>query len=142
MEDGWSFKACTIGGNKNILIFKKMFLSGCPNIHGVHNHTSDIVHSILTDNCNEEDADDWLVTKEATEGADNIESQIIINLGCSKKIKGLRMKNIKAESGGTKDFSVFTSESPEGPWKLILTDKLKEEETVGCASMQIFDKLE
>ena len=53
------------------------------------------------------------------------------------------MKNIKKENGGTKGFSVSVSdESPEGPWKLILSDKFVEETNYGCASMQTFDKLE
>ena len=71
-----------------------------------------------------------------------MDAEIVINLGCSKKIKGFRMKNIKKEQGGTKDFTVHASDSPEGPWKLILTDHFREEETYGCASLKTFDDLE
>ena len=130
-------------GNDSFLIQKSFLVSGCPNTHVVHNHSTDAVHDILIDNCNDEDSGDWLVAEEAVKEAQKMDTQVIINLGCSKKIKGLRMKNIKKENGGTKGFSVYVSdESPEGPWKLILSDKFVEETNIGCASMQTFDKLE
>ena len=129
--------------NDSFLIQKSFLVSGCPNTHVVHNHSTDAVQDILIDNCNDEDSGDWLVAEEAVKEAQKIDTQVIINLGCSKKIKGLRMKNIKKENGGTKGFSVYVSdESPEGPWKLILSDKFVEETNIGCASMQTFDKLE
>ena len=146
VEDGWSFKACTAGkGKRKVSVFTYLFPAGCPNSHVVHNHTSETVHAVLTDHCGDEDDDVWLVTEEEVKSASKTkhrDAEIVVNLGCSKKIKGLRMKNIKKEDGGTKDFTVYTSDSPEGPWKLILTDKFPEEETRGCASMKTFDDLE
>ena len=60
-------------------------------------------------------------------------------MGCSKKVKGLHMKNIKKEQGGTKNFTIFLSESAEGPWDPILTADFPEQEAFGCAQMQKFD---
>ena len=121
----------------------KFLVSGCPNTHVVHNLSSTTVHNILTDNCNDRDSDAWLVTEEDINEAENTNSEIVFDLGCSKKIKGLRMKNIEKEKGGTKSFSVLISdESPEGPWKSILYDTFVEEKNHGCATMQTFDSLE
>ena len=80
-------------------------------------------------------------TNAAEETKDPI-AEIVINLGCTKKIKGLRMKNIKKEEGGTKDFTVYVSDSPEGPWNLILTDGFQEQDKQGCAHIETFDNLE
>ena len=49
------------------------------------------------------------------------------------------MKNIKKEQGGTKNFTIFLSESPDGPWEPVLTTDFPEQETFGCALMQHFD---
>lgn len=81
------------------------------------------------------DGDDWLVRN----GTNNTDAEIIIDLGCTKKLKGLQMKNIKREQGGTKNFTVFLSESPNGPWNPVLTVDFPEPETYGCAPMQTFD---
>ena len=55
-----------------------------------------------------------------------------------KRPKGLQMKNIKKEEGGTNDFTILLSDSPSGPWKSVLTDKFSEHEGTGCAPMQSF----
>ena len=63
---------------------------------------------------------------------------MIIDLGCTKKVKELQMKNIKKEQGGTKKFVASISESPDGPWEPILTAELTQPEREGCAPMQTF----
>ena len=78
----------------------------------------------------------------ATEETNDMVSEIILNLGCTKKIKGLRMKNIKKKEGGTKDFTVYVSDSPEGPWRLILTGEFQEQDNHGCAPIETVDDLE
>ena len=49
------------------------------------------------------------------------------------------MKNIKKEQGGTTNFTIYLSDSPDGPWKLAFSDSFSNEENVGCATMQTFD---
>ena len=56
-----------------------------------------------------------------------------------KIIKGLKLKNLKKEVGGTREFTVFLSDSLNGPWAIVLTGELPEQETFGCAPMQAFD---
>jgi hypothetical protein len=116
-------------------ILKSLFQKGCPNGHVVNNDTDGTAHKILTDKCSEIDGDDWLVRN----GTNNTDAEIIIDLGCTKKIKGIQMKNIKKEQGGTKNFTVFLSESSDGPWIPVLTKDFPEQETFGCAPMQTFD---
>ena len=48
------------------------------------------------------------------------------------------MKNIKKEQGGTKKFTIFLSESGNGPWEQILTTDFPEQEFFGCALMHNF----
>ena len=110
-------------------------LIGCPKGHTVYNDTDGTLKKVLTDNCNNIDDDDWLVAN----GTNNTDAEIIIDLGCTKKIKGLQMKNIKKELGGTKNFTIFLSESPEGPWSPILTMDFPEQPTYGCAPLETFD---
>ena len=97
---------------------------------------SEAAENILTDNCSDDDGDHWLVPAEAT---NTTEAEIIINLGCMKIIKGLIIKNIKKDQGGTKMFTIHLAPSIEGPWTLILTDELKEQERYGCAPAQVLD---
>ena len=108
---------------------------GCLNNHTIYNKTTETAVNILTDNCNDEYGDDWLVSK----GANNTESEVILHMGCTKQLKGLRMKNIKKENGGTKIFSIYLANSLECPWKFVLADEFQEHENFGCAPMQIFD---
>ena len=103
--------------------------------HAVHNQTIEKAENILTDNCNEEDGDEWIVP----EATNNTEAEIIINMGCMKRPKGLQMKNIKKAEGGTKHFTILLSDSPSGPWKPVLKDKFSEHEGTGCEPMQSFD---
>lgn len=110
-------------------------MQGCPNGHVVHNDTDEVLGKVLTDNCNDDDGDDWLVPN----GTNNTDAELIIDLGCTKKIKGLQMKNIKKEDGGTKNFTIFLSESAEGPWKPILTVDFPEQDAYGCAALETFD---
>ena len=56
-----------------------------------------------------------------------------------KKVKEIRLKNIKKEKGGTKTFTIYLSDSIEGPWRKILTDKFSEKTTNGCAASQTID---
>ena len=112
----------------------QLFLSGCPSSHVVQNTTSDTAPDILTDNCNEEEESIWLAPKGATDDT----AEIVINMGCSKSLKGIHMKNIKKKQGGTKNFTIFVSDSPDGPWNLAFQDEFPEQETVGCAPMQNF----
>ena len=67
------------------------------------------------------------------------DADITINLGCTLKIKGLQMKNIKKEFGGTREFSVSTSESPEGPWTEVLSASFSQPESSACSPMETFD---
>ena len=136
VQDGWSFTACTGGKAKaSYECFFCLVLSGCPYGHVVHNHTSETAHNILTDNCSDEDGDDWLVPK----GSNGTDAEVIIDMGCMKKVKGLHMKNIKKEQGGTKNFTIFVSKDMEGPWEAVLTTDFPEQESFGCALMQNFD---
>ena len=73
------------------------------------------------------------------EGSINSDAEVIIDLGCPKKLKGLQMKNLKKEHGGTKNFTAFLSESVDGPWEPVLTTDFPEEDRTGCAVMQYFD---
>ena len=134
VQDGWSFDACS-GGKTNTREKQNTISTtlGCPNSHVVQTNGSD--GKILTDNCSDEDGDDWL----APEGAINEDATVIISLGCPKKIHGLQMKNLKMEQGGTKQFTIMLSNSPEGPWESILVDELQEQETPGCGSMLTFN---
>ena len=109
-----------------------MIVSGCPNGHVVLNADKD--QDILTDNCNDEDGIEWL----AEEGAIDSDAEVVIDMGCVKTVKGLQMKNIKRNQGGTKIFTIFVSESIEGPWKEIFTDKFSEQTTDGCGPMNSF----
>ena len=56
-----------------------------------------------------------------------------------KKPKGFRMKNIRKELGGTKDFNILLADSPYGPWISVLKNKFSEYEGTGCAPMETFD---
>ena len=73
------------------------------------------------------------------EGTNNHDAEVIIDLGCTKKLRGLQLKNIKKELGGTKQFTVFLSQSADGPWEPVLTTDFPEEDRTGCAVMQYFD---
>ena len=98
--------------------------------------TEDISWDILADNCNDEmDEEEWLVP----EGMNGTETEIIISMGCMKRPKEIRMKNIKTDLGGTKDFIISLSDSVNGPWTSILTDKFSQYEGSGCAPMQSFE---
>ena len=108
---------------------------GCPKGRSIYNQTSDDANRILTDNCSEEDGDAWL----ANEGAFGEDAEIIIDMGCATKVHGLQMKNLKVEEGGTKQFSVFQSVSPDGPWDSILSDELQPAENFECGIMQTFN---
>ena len=91
--------------------------------------------NILTDECSNEDSNEWLAPEESVDD----EAEIIIDMGCLKKLKGLQMKNMKREHGGTKQFTIFLSESHDGPWDSVLTDELSEQVTDGCGLMQTFN---
>ena len=110
-----------------------MIVSGCPNGHVVVN--GDTNKDVLTDNCNEEDGNKWL----SEEGAIDADAEVIIDMGCVKTVRGLQMKNIKRNQGGTKIFTIYVSESIEGPWKEIFTDKFPEQTTDGCGQMKTSD---
>lgn len=49
------------------------------------------------------------------------------------------MKNVMKQLGGTKQFTAFLSDFPEGPWASVLTAELTEQEHYGCDVMQTFD---
>ena len=91
---------------------------------------------ILEDDCSEESGGDrdWIVPN-----ANDTDAEIIINMGCTKKLKGIQMKNIKRKIGGTKGFIISVSEFSEGPWVTILEGAFKRQETFGCAKMKYFD---
>ena len=113
-----------------------MFLisSGCPRSHIIHNQTMDSEQNILTDYCSTNDDNHWL----ADEGAVNDDAEIVIDMGCLKKMKGLQMKNIKKLHGGTKQFTIFLSEFHDGPWESTLVEEFEEEVTEDCGRMHIF----
>ena len=108
---------------------------GCPYGHSVHNKTEDDSWDILTDNCDNGSDNEWLVP----EGTNNTDAEAIIRLGCLKRPKGFQMKNIRRDLGGTKDFIISLSDSPEGPWTSILANKFSEYEGSGCAPMEEFE---
>ena len=56
-----------------------------------------------------------------------------------KNVYALNMKNLKKNHGGTKMFTVFLSDSKEGPWHMVYTDEFSEPETYGCGLMQTFE---
>lgn len=89
----------------------------------------------MKDNCEYKNNTDWLVHSEAN----MTDSELIINLGCMKLVKGLKIKNVKKEIGGTKEFKVFLSDSHSGPWKEILSDTIPEQELLGCAPFTHYD---
>ena len=60
-------------------------------------------------------------------------------MGCRRKVKGLQIKNVMKEHGGTKQFTVFLSDSPQGPWDSVLITELTEQEHYGCDVMKTFD---
>jgi hypothetical protein len=135
-KDGSSFRACS-GGNAipGFHQQKTSTNSGCPNSHVVHNQTSETDMDILTDVCRDEDSNEWLAPEEAVDD----EAEIIIDMGCLKKLKGLQMKNIQRDHGGTKQFTIFLSEFHDGPWESVLTEELPEQVTDGCGLMQTFN---
>ena len=86
--------------------------------------------------CSDKDDNDWTVQEDA---ANSTEASVTINLGCMKKVKEIRLKNIKKEKGGTKTFTIYLSDSIEGPWRQIWTDEFSEKTTYGCAARQTID---
>ena len=114
-----------------IVLFSLFPLLGCP-----YGHTSRTADNILTDMCSDKDDKDWTVKEDA---ANSTEASVTINLGCMKKVKEIRLKNIKKEKGGTKTFTIYLSDSIEGPWRQILTDEFSEKTTNGCAASQTVD---
>ena len=116
--------------NKYCPNFPKLLLTDCPTNHVVVNpKDSNTAEDILIDDCSEKNV--W------QSAAD---SEIIINMGCNKRLKGLQIKNIRKSLGGTKSFSIYLSESQNGGWHLVLTDELaEEEEDSECGTMQYFD---
>ena len=133
-QDGWSFYACSRGIKIKDISQKICTFQGCPKSHIIHNQTMDSEQNILSDECKDDDENHWL----AEEDAINDDAEIIIDMGCMKRVKGLQMKNIKRVYGGTKQFTVFLSEFHDGPWESILTDEFQEESPEGCGRMHLF----
>ena len=100
------------------------------------NNASREAEKILTDNCGDDDDNDWAIPEEASSSR---EASVTIKLGCMKNIKEIRLKNIKRKKGGTKKFTIFLSETNEGPWKEILNDEFPEPEAEGCAASHVID---
>ena len=111
------------------------FYTGCPNSNTVHNASKEVSDSIFKDNCDDKYNSDWLVPRESN----NTDAELIINVGCMKIIKGIKLKNLKKELGGTREFTVFLSDLLNGPWAIVLSGELPEQENFGCAPMQSFD---
>ena len=113
-----------------------LFISGCPNSHFVvEKNENKPNQNILTDNCNKDEGDEWLAPK----GAVDKEAEIVIHMGCNKKLKGLQMKNIKKDHGGTKTFTIYLSENIDGPWGKVFKNEFPPQETESCEPMKTFD---
>ena len=92
---------------------------------------------MLHDDCSDnDDGGHWIVPKDAN--TTESETEGIINLGCTKKLKGIQMKNLKREDGGTRSFVIYVSEMSDGPWDTVLEAEFSRQDTFGCASMQNF----
>ena len=95
------------------------------------NEERDTNHAILTDNCNSQHGTEWLAPKGATDS----DAEIIIDIGCVRKMLAISMKNLKRKLGGTKTFTLFLSDSVEGPWKSFFTDKLPQSKSDSCGPL-------
>ena len=76
----------------------------------------------------------WLAMKNNVDET----AEIIIDLGCNKHMHGLQLKNLNPVYGGTKQFTIFLSETPEGPWNNIFSSELPKEESE-CGPMRPFN---
>ena len=56
-----------------------------------------------------------------------------------KKVKEIRLKNIKKEKGGTNKFTIYLSDELDGSWKEVLTDEFSEQKTEGCTETHTID---
>ena len=72
------------------------------------------------------------------EGAANEDAEIIIDLGCPKKVHGLQIKNSNTDDGGTKSFTIYLSYNSNGPWSEILVSQLPKTESK-CGEMKTFN---
>ena len=116
----------------NRIILHNSNILGCPRAPVVQSK----LNAILTDNCNSDDpGNQWV----AAVGAEDADTEIVIDLGCKSTISMLRMRNIKKKHGGTKKFTIFISESLEGPWNPILKDQFSEHEDYGCPPLHSFE---
>ena len=112
------------------IILHNSTILGCPRAPVVPSK----MNAILTDNCNSDDpVNQWVVP------VDGEDAEIVIDLGCKSTISMLRMRNIKKKHGGTKKFTIFVSESLEGPWNPILTDQFSKQEDYGCPPLHTFE---
>ena len=62
----------------------------------------------------------------------NNNAELILNIGCSQKVRNVQMKNLNRDLGGTKHFSIFLSDYSMGPWNLILRGELNQSSESGC----------
>ena len=56
------------------------------------------------------------------------EAQLVLDLGCEKMVNGFYIRNTHQAhfmERGTKDFSIYMSETSDGSWKNILTGTLE-----------------
>ena len=72
--------------------------------------------SILSDDC----TSSW----QPPDGATGADAQIIIDLGCTMKIRSLEMRNMQQERG-TEDFSLYVGQVKVGPWTKMFDGTLQ-----------------
>ena len=102
----------------------KRIFKGCPNavtvVHADSDNNADIKDNVLHDNC-----DEWI----APEGTIDNDAELILHLGCHKKITSFQIRNMRSDLGGTKSFSLFIGNSLSGPWHLITSGELDQTDT-------------
>ena len=67
---------------------------------------------------------------------------MILSLGCTLPINGFQIKNThnhNLNNAGTKAFSIFISEKPEGPWEKVLNASLKDARNVSPVPIETFN---
>ena len=62
-------------------------------------------------------------------GASGPDARLVLHLGCEKTINGFYVRNTVhggKRDRGTRDFSIFSGNSPDGPWDLLIKDTLED----------------
>ena len=86
-------------------------------VHADSDNSASTKENVLHDNC-----DEWI----APEGAVNDDAELILHLGCHKKITSFQIRNMRSDLGGTKTFSLYIRNIMYGPWHLITTGEINQ----------------